>query len=80
MHMTYFYFQAKELSQIANENSNVHILTLDVKNFDQFDAFAKQVTNSRTFFWSPSPYLFLFRVVLCPASYLLPIQQQSLCS
>jgi hypothetical protein len=36
-------FQAKELSEIAGQHSNVHIISLDVKNFDEFESFAGKV-------------------------------------
>lgn len=35
--------KAPELREIAEKNRNVHILTLDVKNTDTFDRFAKDV-------------------------------------
>jgi len=44
------HFQAKDLTEIAGKNSNVHILSLDVKNFEEFDSFAGKVT--MRFNWS----------------------------
>ncbi|KAJ3644137.1 hypothetical protein Zmor_026809 [Zophobas morio] len=35
--------KAKDLQQIASENNNVHLLELDVRDFDQYDAFSKKV-------------------------------------
>ncbi len=36
-------FQAKELTELAGQNPNVHVLTLDVTNFDEFESFAEKV-------------------------------------
>jgi hypothetical protein len=41
--MNLFLFQAKELTDIAAENASVHVVTLDVKNLEEFDAFAQKV-------------------------------------
>ncbi len=42
MNFTLF-FQAKELTELAGQNPNVHVLTLDVTNFDEFESFSEKV-------------------------------------
>ncbi|XP_044261618.1 C-factor [Tribolium madens] len=37
--------KAKDLQQIASENKNVHLLELDVRNYDEYDSFSKKVGN-----------------------------------
>ena len=43
-----FKLQAKELTDIAGHNPRVQVLTLDVKNFDEFDSFAQKVIHNLT--------------------------------
>ncbi|XP_055710398.1 C-factor [Phlebotomus papatasi] len=37
--------KAQELQQLAKEHSNIHILEIDLTNFDEYEAFAKKVDN-----------------------------------
>ena len=46
-------FQAKELVDLASANSNVHVLTLDVTNFGDFDSFAQKVYIFHIFYSCP---------------------------